>query len=121
VAYTHANTVQLKIYSVAFLALIDANSSAPSFKLMIFAISYSLLGQLSRERIWPSVLYFCHMYHRNIFHRVRNLLIIKILLLVAAPPFPLHPRQLPCLPTPHPGSDVYTKVTIMDIMLTSTV
>jgi hypothetical protein len=35
---------------------------------------------------------------------VRNLLILKILLLVSAPPSPLRPRQLPCLPTPRPGS-----------------
>jgi hypothetical protein len=49
--------VELKIYNVIFLALTDANSSVTSLKLMIFAISYSLLeGQLSRERIWPSVL-----------------------------------------------------------------
>jgi hypothetical protein len=74
---------------------------------MVFAISYSLLGgQLSRERVWPSVLRLCNMYHRNIFDRVRNLLIIKILLLVAAPPSPLRPRQLPWLPTPRPGSDL---------------
>jgi hypothetical protein len=48
---------QLQIYNVTFLALTDANSSITSLKLMVFAISYSLLeGQLSRERIWPSVL-----------------------------------------------------------------
>jgi hypothetical protein len=47
----------LKIYSVTFLALTDANSSVTSLKMMIFAMSYSLLeGQLSREMIWPSVL-----------------------------------------------------------------
>jgi hypothetical protein len=47
----------LKIDSVTFLALTDANSSITSLKIMVFAMSYSLLeGQLSRERIWPSVL-----------------------------------------------------------------
>jgi hypothetical protein len=44
------------------------------------------------------------MYHKNIFHRVSNLLILKILLLVAATQSPLRPRQLPCLPTPRPDS-----------------
>jgi hypothetical protein len=44
------------------------------------------------------------MYHKNTFHRMRKLLILNILLLVAAPPSPLRPRQLPCLPTPRPGS-----------------
>jgi hypothetical protein len=46
----------MQIYNVIFLALTDANSLITSLKLMLFAISYSLLGQLSRERIWPSVL-----------------------------------------------------------------
>jgi hypothetical protein len=47
----------LQIYNINFLALTDENSSISSLKLMGFAIPYSLLeGQLSRERISPSVL-----------------------------------------------------------------
>jgi hypothetical protein len=45
-------------------------------------------------------------YHKSTIYRVRNLLILKIrvLLLVAAPPYLLRPRQLPYLPTRRPAS-----------------
>jgi hypothetical protein len=69
---------------------------------MVFAISYSLL----EEQLFVHQFYACDViYHKHIFYRVRNLLILKTLLLVSAPPSPLRPRQLPCLPTPRPGFD----------------
>jgi hypothetical protein len=71
--------LQQKIYNVTFLALTDANSSVTSSKIMVFAVSYSLLGQQS-GKWFGHQFYACDlMYHKNIFHRVGNLPILKIL------------------------------------------
>jgi hypothetical protein len=44
------------------------------------------------------------MYHKKFIPQSEEFTDIKILLIVAVPPSPLRPRQLPCLPTPRPGS-----------------
>jgi hypothetical protein len=96
--------VQLQIYNVTFLALTDANSSNTSLKLMVFAISYSLLeGQLSRERIWPLVLCLFLGVSQKYIPQSKEFTYIKYIVISRCAPSPLRPRQLPCLPTPRPG------------------
>jgi hypothetical protein len=97
--------VKLQIYSVTFLALTDTNSSITSLKLMFFAISYSLLeGQMSGERIWPSVLCLFLDVSQKCISQSEEFTDIKNIVISRCAPIPLRQRQLPCLPTPRPGS-----------------
>jgi hypothetical protein len=67
---------------------------------MVSAISYSLLeGQLSRERIWPSVLRLCRMYHGHSvseeFTDNKNIVISRCALGSCHACLPLIPALLP--------------------------
>jgi hypothetical protein len=89
--------LQLQIYSVTFLALTDTNSSITQFKLIVLEYCTQCKNKSCPGKGCEHQFCTCHlMHHKSLFRRVRNLLILKILVSVTA----LHPRptQLPCLP-----------------------
>jgi hypothetical protein len=54
--------------------------------------------------IWPSVLCLFLDVSQKYIPQSKEFTDIKNILFFAAPPAPLRPRQLPCLPTPRHGS-----------------